>query len=101
MPHLDLYSTNDFLKSAFIEEQRNRAGYPVGRKHVGTLMKRMGVGQEIDLFNSSSIFNRRDHLAGRRQNRGCCHGQSDMPAELPPPKKLPSLTVVDREILDE
>ena len=39
-----LHLEHPFMGARMLRDQLNRAGYAVGRKHVGTLMKRMGIG---------------------------------------------------------
>lgn len=44
MHHIDrLHMEHPFMGSRMLRDQLNRAGVVVGRKHVGTLMKRMGI----------------------------------------------------------
>ena len=39
----ELHLKHPFMGARMLRDQLNRAGFDVGRKHVGTLMKRMGV----------------------------------------------------------
>jgi len=39
----ELHLEHPFMGARMLQDQLNRAGFAVGRKHVGTLMKRMGV----------------------------------------------------------
>lgn len=39
----ELHLEHPFMGARMLRDQLNRAGYAVGRKHVGTLMKRMGI----------------------------------------------------------
>jgi len=39
----ELHLEHPFMGARMLRDQLNRAGYDVGRKHVGTLMKRMGI----------------------------------------------------------
>ena len=39
----ELHLQHPFMGARMLRDQLNRAGFDVGRKHVGTLMKRMGV----------------------------------------------------------
>ncbi len=39
----ELHLENPFMSARMLRDQLNRAEYDVGRKHVGTLMKRMGI----------------------------------------------------------
>jgi putative transposase len=44
MQHIDeLHLEHPFMGARMLRDQLNRQGFDVGRKHVGTLMKRMGV----------------------------------------------------------
>ena len=38
-----LHLEHPFMGARMLRDQLNREGYDVGRKHVGTLMKRMGI----------------------------------------------------------
>ena len=39
----ELHLEHPFMGARMLQDQLNRAGYAVGRRHVGTLMKRMGI----------------------------------------------------------
>ena len=39
----ELHLEHPFMGARMLRDQLNREGYDVGRKHVGTLMKRMGI----------------------------------------------------------
>jgi len=39
----ELHLEHPFMGARMLQDQLNRSGFAVGRKHVGTLMKRMGV----------------------------------------------------------
>jgi len=44
MRHIDeLHLEHPFMGARMLRDQLNREGFDVGRKHVGTLMKRMGI----------------------------------------------------------
>ena len=40
----ELHLEHPFMGARMLRDQLNREGYDVGRKHIGTLMKRMGHG---------------------------------------------------------
>ena len=49
MRHIDeLHLEHPFMGARMLRDQLNRKGFVVGRKHVSTLMKRMGVEALID-----------------------------------------------------
>lgn len=39
----ELHLEHPFMGARMLRDQLNRAGFKVGRKHVGTLMERMGI----------------------------------------------------------